>query len=237
MKNMGYVGVKFRNTSFKFYHYKNDYLFKRMRKTGKIYESEYLNHIYKYHRHTILGKRVIDVGANIGTHSIFFSKICKALVVQAFEPIIKLKNIAKYNRSLNNISYNRIEILPIALNNRKDLIKLVASQKNNMGTYRKDGMGLSSYLVNCYPFDCLAYPENSVNLAYVKIDVEGMELNVIQGMIETLKKFQPVIGIESWDIKESINTILPTLNRIGYKWKYTIPGEEKGINILEFIYG
>ena len=69
------------------------------------------------------------------------------------------------------------------------------------------------------------------HIVYVKIDVEGYELNVIRGMIETIRKYMSVIQIEFNSITLSLEDrkeILKTLYRFSY-----VTFSNKFFNIIE----
>ena len=38
-------------------------------------------------------------------------------------------------------------------------------------------------------------------ISFIKIDVEGMEVDVLSGLSETIRRWQPTIFIEVWDSK------------------------------------
>ena len=54
--------------------YRGDYITKRL-KLGRFYEIEMLTHLQKV---IPQGSTIIDAGAFIGNHSLFFAKHCKA---------------------------------------------------------------------------------------------------------------------------------------------------------------
>ena len=132
-------------------------------------------------------KRIfIDVGANIGNHSIFYSKYFKKIL--SFEPskisfkvlslnVENLKNIKIFNFGLSNIS--------------KKFYFDDKATKNVAGLkFKKKG----KIPVKAEVFDKKFKELKNIDL--VKIDVEGHELNVIEGMKKTLKNNSPLLIIE-----------------------------------------
>lgn len=59
---------------------------------------------------------------------------------------------------------------------------------------------------------------------FIKIDVEGMEIDVLQGAIKTIKQFFPILQIEY--IKSDKTILENFLNKLDYIYFY------KGINII-----
>ena len=67
---------------------------------GTFFEIKNLEHIRKYINKNSV---ILDAGANIGNHTIYFSEICKAQKVFAYEPQKHVFNILKKNNELNNL--------------------------------------------------------------------------------------------------------------------------------------
>ena len=73
-----------------------------------IYEKDYLITLIKWLKsiqYNIFNGIAIDIGANIGNHSVFFSKFFKK--VYSFEPNPKTFELLKINAKLNNNIYVR----------------------------------------------------------------------------------------------------------------------------------
>jgi FkbM family methyltransferase len=64
----------------------DDYLLTLMRRTGRIYEEDLLTVLRRRTASMRAGRTFVDIGAFIGTHSIFFARFCGAGRVLAFEP-------------------------------------------------------------------------------------------------------------------------------------------------------
>jgi hypothetical protein len=54
--------------------------------SGRVYEENFLQHIRD------LGRRgdYVDVGAHLGTHTVWFAKLCPSTHVHAFEPVARI---------------------------------------------------------------------------------------------------------------------------------------------------
>lgn len=130
----------------------------------------------------------IDAGANIGNHTIFFSKILGARKVISIEPQHHVFNILKRNVELNNIQNS--DCRNAALGASGSRVAIATGTYRNLGavTFRQDSEG-------AYPvisIDELDVPE----VGLMKIDVEGMQMQVLNGAKETLKSRTRAIMIE-----------------------------------------
>ena len=156
-------------------------------------------------------KRIfIDVGANIGNHSIFYSKYFKKIL--SFEPskisfkvlslnVENLKNIKIFNFGLSNIS--------------KEFYFDDKATKNVAGLkFKKKG----KIPVKAEVFDEKFKKLKNIDL--VKIDVEGHELNVIEGMKKTLKNNSPLLIIEFDPFKYRNSKLIRKIKKFGYQHIY-----------------
>lgn len=135
----------------------------------------------------------IDIGANIGNHSLFFSDTFKN--VHAFEPNPSAYSLLKANASLCRSS--NIETYMIGLGDQKCSTTLYASQGNaGASTSIKENKRLDSISITMHIDRLDSYINSLGDVRCIKIDVEGMELQVLQGSQETINKFKPLIIFE-----------------------------------------
>ena len=154
---------------------------------------------------------VIDIGAFIGTFSLAFAEMVgPGGKVFSYEP-----NNISYQVLLNNIDQNNhTNIFPskIALSNENIKIyhddKHIINEKNpgefsisnfvtSTGNDNKKNQIIISTLDNFKFYQC--------NL--IKVDVEGMELNVLEGAKQTIVNHQPIIFIECLSLQNGWPTI------------------------------
>ncbi|MEO9308180.1 MAG: FkbM family methyltransferase [Nitrososphaera sp.] len=154
------------------------------------------------------GKTCYDIGANMGYTSIILSRNFEN--VYAFEPSTIYKKLKK------NVSRNKkIHALNIAISNHDG--KLVTEKREipwesgqlvaDGGTI-KDAWGklIGKVIVDCRKIDSM----DILKPDFMKIDVEGFELDVIKGALQTIRKYKPSIFIEvhSSNIGSEIKNIL-----------------------------
>lgn len=135
--------------------------------------------------------RVLDIGSNIGNHALFFTCICKAAEIHCFEPAQHIAEQLEENFRINEIPPERYKIRRMGLGSRAGKASLDRIDVSNLGaTSLKDDATGS---IEIDSLDNL-YPEQMFDL--LKIDVEGMELEVLAGGQELIKRCRPIILIE-----------------------------------------
>lgn len=141
------------------------------------------------------GDNVLDIGANIGVHTLNLSKMVDTKgKVYAFEPIPFLRE--KLNLNININRFKNINVIPFALSDDNYVIKTAFSQNGNNGTFfiQNDDSGETE--INCVKGDDWANQKQITNLRLIKIDVEGFEYKVLTGLKNTIQKFKPILFFE-----------------------------------------
>lgn len=141
-------------------------------------------------------KVVMDIGAHIGLHAIHLAK--KAKLVICLEPEPNNYKLLKMNVIINKLS--NVIILPIAASDRDDYATLYLSERGSGShtlEYSRSNMIQSkrNLRILARKVDTILEQLRIKNVDIVKIDVEGHEEKVINGMVETLKKGYPKILI------------------------------------------
>lgn len=139
----------------------------------------------------------VDVGANVGVHSLFMSQFCSE--VHSFEPNPTVRNKLEEKIKINTIS--NIIIHDVGLGSNNQALPYFESKGNNQGTgsfvegYSQNNQEKSIQLmVVCGDDYFKKFDLKAIDL--VKIDVEGFEKNVLIGLRETIKKYRPIIFLE-----------------------------------------
>lgn len=189
--------VKFKGKEYKLSCYGTDEYISQYIKDGFFYEYPLLT--YLYDNYTF--KNVVDVGANIGNHSAFFSKVMGAKVT-AFEPVPdNFRHLQKNNDCNYMVGLGKEEK---EMNYTENT--LLDGNPNMGGCVLVEGKGIPIKTLDSYNLE----PD------LIKIDVEGMEDEVVEGGIETIKKYKPLLVIEHNDIQKLYNTAR-LLVPLGYK--------------------
>lgn len=143
------------------------------------------------------GQTFIDVGANIGWYSLQLARLFPAATVLAIEPIPATFEYLKQNIHLNGLT----NIQSFNCGCWKEMDTLTFS-------YYPEQSGNASILnVSGYegaqPIKCLVVKlddfakQRGLHPDFIKIDVEGAELRVLEGAGKILKRDQPIILAES----------------------------------------
>ena len=137
---------------------------------------------------------VVDVGANVGVFTLPFARIARE--VHAFEPNPSVRMRLEQNLSLNNL--HNVVVNETALADAVGIAQLHAPTHANQGQsslHPRDDLDQS---VDCRVTTLDRYVEDvglrSIDL--IKVDVEGAEPLVLQGAIETLRRYKPLVYVE-----------------------------------------
>ena len=194
---------------------------------GQVFESHIINGTIK--SYVQKSQYVVDVGANIGCHTISYANFNPKCEVWSFEPQEKLHGILSRNVERNNMA-DRVHVFKCGLGHEGRDATMSSLDKvydANQRGHNKGGLGIGEggEAISIRTLDSLDLP----GLDFLKIDVEGAEGLVIQGGAETIKKYKPVIFFEhnyqTIDPKvlglDRVPTPFEALVKLGYKtFKY-----------------
>jgi FkbM family methyltransferase len=197
-------------------------------------------------------KTIFDIGANTGLYSIVSSLSNPKAEIFAFEPyqanVERLRSNLELNKAAN------VNIIPAALGDEEKEITLsVPSDKSVSDTSSAvPGFSVSTYgghkkwttiSVPQTTIDRFAALKGLENIDLVKIDVEGYEIPVLKGGLESIRRCRPIILCEilGENIKQSFFSEFSTthnyyrylvLNEGLVKDEAELPGNIAGLNFL-----
>ncbi|MBO0934967.1 FkbM family methyltransferase [Fibrella sp. HMF5335] len=137
----------------------------------------------------------IDVGANVGNHSLFASTVFGQ--VYSFEPVPWLVERINRQQQLNNIQ--NLHVFPYALGEHDARQEFYSSTVANqgMGTLIKDReANMKPIQVDVKRGDDFLPNLSLDRVDFIKIDVEGFERYVLNGLAQTIICFQPIVFFE-----------------------------------------
>ena len=140
------------------------------------------------------GSVFIDVGANIGKYSLMFSKIIgDSGKIVAIEPVPNTFEALTEAIKLNK--FDNIVPLNIACWNENTKLNMFLAEMSGESTIKED-YGLGHVAVEARTLDSVADELGLNGVDFVKIDAEGSEIEVLEGMKNILKEHTPEIVIE-----------------------------------------
>lgn len=170
------------------------------------------------------GDVVLDVGANIGFHSLYFSTLTgpKGKVI-AIEPINQNFLALQNNIALNGFD-NIISVQKALANETRDIQIHIDPEAKNPGAFSLLEQGIKNISISCVKGDDLVEELGLKKINFIKIDVEGYELEALKGLSLTIQRSRPVIIFEydrAYQIKalHAPNEIFSFLNSFNYRFE------------------
>jgi FkbM family methyltransferase len=189
----------------------------QIRTTGKLWEEWISDEVKKYYKE---GTDILDIGANIGTHTLLFSEIGP---VHSFEPLYHA--VVTQNVKSNSLK-NPVKVYPYALSDEAQLRNMYLPRRmpHGLKNYGGSSMHLNETAAHSntpVPVECKTLDEvyNGVP-SVIKMDVENHEPYVLRGAINTIKTHKPAIIIEISNYETS--EVPKILQSFGYT-NYTTP--------------
>lgn len=164
-----------------------DYIAEAITGSHAFYESDLLQSLRALLQP---GDLVLDVGANIGNHTVFFATVAECSVI-SYEPMTEALALLRENIRLNRIS-SRVTVRPVAVGGTTGHAAILSADKENLGATRlaSDESGA----IQLVSLDGESFPKK---VRLIKIDAEGMDADVIRGATELLRKSRPFVVCEA----------------------------------------
>jgi len=166
---------------------------------GMFYEHEMLHHIRLKNYTGIF----VDVGASIGNHTLFFAKFCNSTRVHSFEPNVTQYGGYKALMRLNQCD-GKTELHEIGLASVNDQIEATFVIRQGVPNWTK--------LVPARRMDDVL---GGAEVAVIKIDVEGLETEVLGGARGILAACKPALYIEAHKVTDRM-AIEAVIGEFGY---------------------
>ena len=159
-----------------------------------------LTHLFNKIAESVQPGSCLDVGANIGITAHLLSGLYEH--VYCFEASPRTFKILKENLLNNNI--NNVTTFPIGLGKEPTTFTLTAANNDASGGFLSDNLsadleGHTKESVEISTGDDLLESIRETNqtpIRFIKLDIEGHELEALAGLKKTLKKYSPVVVLE-----------------------------------------
>ena len=176
------------------------------------------------------GDTVYDIGANIGYVSLSLAKqVGPTGRVIAFEPVPKNIERLQQNIALNKIENVQVFECAASNVNGEAIIRMTDSLSMASLVWHQDNPQATEITIRTVVIDEMVEKGELPCPSFVKIDVEGFEAGVLQGMVRTLKRAMPVLFVECSDAGRE--TAWQLLSGLGYRCESAI--ERKPVTRFE----
>lgn len=166
---------------------------------------------------------VVEIGANIGTHSV---PIAKALAAQRRQMVVIEPQTFIFQNLCANLALNalmNVRALPFACGERDTTLHFALFDYASDGNFGGVSMSVepfpSSMPVPCRRVDGLI-GEHEVGL--LKVDVEGFELAALMGAEATIERSRPILYVENDRIEKS-DALIDWIRAKNYRMWWHIP--------------
>jgi len=175
------------------------------------------------------GMHCIDIGSNIGYYAILeSSKIGDNGTVWSIEP--SPQNFETLSKNIILNQRKNIKCYNIAIGDENGKIDFVISEKSNWSKIKNKidhiENGDKIIQVDIMTLDSFSQKNEIKKVDLLRMDVEGYERNIIEGSINFLEKFKPILMIEVHKMimgNNRTNQFLEKLQKMNYECEYFIP--------------
>lgn len=154
---------------------------------GQFFEAMELEEL---RRQVSSGSCIVDVGANTGNHTVFFAGPMRARLVIPLEPLPRAVSALRHAVGRNDLANVDLSRLGVGVSDGEGRAGFVFSERGGLGS-----TGLMGNAAGEVPVSTL---DNLVaeHVDMLKIDVEGMEMQVLAGAHGLIERCRPLIFIE-----------------------------------------
>lgn len=157
------------------------------------------------------GHVAIDVGANVGTHTLALAALVGSSgQVYAFEPQDVIYELLCNNVAANGLANVTSKLAAVgATNSICHIPRIDYATQNNFGAV---SVGEGDVEVPMVTIDSLELPK----LNLIKIDAEGAEGDVLRGAAATLRRLRPIVYVENNNPKTA-RELVELVRSVGYR--------------------
>jgi FkbM family methyltransferase len=204
-------------------------------KKYKLEKSEFIKSVFLYDNGLsfiknyigdyLKGKDFLDGGAFVGDSALVMQDYHPAKVY-SFEPINL--TYCKLNDTIiaNNLQ-DKIIPVKLGLSNKVEEITLFGEASGASKFVFIEEQNANSEVIKTTTIDNFV-AENNLNLGLIKLDIEGSELEAIQGALDSIIKYKPVLLISIYHHPKDFFEIKPLIESLNLDYKFIVKKLEPG---------
>lgn len=173
------------------------------------------------------GMNVVDIGGNLGYYPLLEAQMVgDAGRVIAIEPVAA--NFAQLSKNVEANGYRNILLHNVAIGASNGTAPMYLSKKSNWHSLHPVPWETREITVRVSTLDALLAQHNLLSVDLIRMDLEGYEVEVIQGMAETIKNYSPRLLVELHPHvvgAEAIVGYLRQLKELGYELDWVLDNE------------
>lgn len=190
------------------------------------------------------GESAVDVGANIGLTALVLAKACQASKIIAIEPVATTYAFLKQNLQANQA--NVVSTYNTGLGAKDASISMYVNDDNLATAFVLDYEEKGEGNIPVTTLDAVLQDAKVAAVDFLKIDVEGFELEVLKGAEKSLATYKPIVLLEMnhWclnifhrialpDFKDQILKTFPFVYAVNDTGYYDFSDHEQAGMIME----
>jgi len=204
----------YENRGYKMAVFSNDYIGILINQFG-VYEQDELELLFEFLKpidNVLIKGAALDIGANIGNHSLYFSPYFQK--IYCYEPSPDTYKLLEMNVK----SSDNIEVYNYGLGDEEGVFFMKENRTNIGGSSVVHEKSDETIQIQIVKLD--NYINELSNINFIKIDVEGFEEKVFRGGLRFIQAHQPIIVFEQdemvFDEEETPSIVL--LRKLGYQF-------------------
>jgi FkbM family methyltransferase len=225
----------------------NDFKLKLPTKYHRHFQKDYEESSFKFFKkYAKQGGVTLDIGAHIGLYSVFFSKLTNGKVY-SFEPTPSTAVVLRNTIGINKCSKN-VTVVEAAVSEKPGVATFYSndvdvSDSNSLVDFKLENFKREgAYEVAVVSVDDFRL-QHGLKISILKIDAEGVELEVLKGAKETFLQDRPIgiLGLHPFAYKNKTEMLGLIWNMLlEYKMKILMDGvditKEQFCNIQKFVF-
>jgi FkbM family methyltransferase len=180
------------------------------------YEKETNDLLFEYIKP---GQTVLEAGANNGTETVLLSRLVGSTgKVIAFEPVKHIYQTLQLNLSINHCTNVLTEQMALGESDEQLYFNVLSEDFCNQGMASKydEKSADAKVLVQQTSVDLWLNKNNIRNIDFIKMDIQGAEIELLKGAQYIIQKSKPIIFTEATEDFLSIKKLFDALSELGY---------------------